>query len=119
MKILHPGQRTPFFKAVTLGRNSITEKEERLIPLVCYYLSKKKPSNYIRIEVPIYFYNQDPDLVEKAIEIVAWQHELGNKAPFVQLTADRMCQVDSEKRLIEKNIKGHLFKNNIDKTEKY
>ena len=64
-------------------------------------------------------WERDPKKVEKAISIVAWQHELGHRAPLVQLASDLRCQLGYEKAILEKQTISHLYKNNLDFPEDY
>ena len=118
-RLLHPGYRTPLMEAVPRSRKRVVKKEPRLMPLTCYYLSKHQPHTYIRIEVPKFMWERDPKKVEKAISIVAWQHELGHRAPLVQLASDLRCQLGYEKAILEKQTISHLYKNNLDFPEDY
>lgn len=118
-RILKPGQRTPLMEAVPVARQRIVKMEERLMPLSCYYLSKHQPHTYIRIEIPKFMYNRDKDAVNKAINVVAWQHELGHKAPLVQMAADMRCQLDYERHVLEKQTIAYLHKSNLDFPEDF
>lgn len=122
-RILKPGQRTPLFEAIPVSRKNVVDPtaggEERLTPLTCYYLSKHKPHTYIRLEVPKIMWDRNQDAVKEAFQIVAWQHELGHRAPLVQLAADERCQLQYEKQILEKQTAAALFKNNLDFPEKY
>lgn len=118
-RILRPGFRTPLMEAVPRARKSVVEMEKRLMPLTCYYLSKHQPQTYIRIEIPKFMWERDRSRVERAISIVAWQHELGHKAPLVQLAADMRCQLAYEKTILEKQTLSILYKNRLDFPEEY
>lgn len=99
-RILSPGERTPLIKAIPIARRNYVKEHEEFFPLVCYYMRKNKPHNVIRLEVPIFMFNRDKEAVYKAIAVVAWQFELGEKAPLVQLEADKQCQIGSEIELL-------------------
>jgi len=118
-KILKPGQRTPFIAAVPRARTQIVKENKRLTPLVCYYYSRHRPNTFIRLEVPKFMYERNKEMVEKAIQIVAWQHEIGHRAPLVQLTADERCQLGPEKKIIENQIRGSLARKDINLSEIY
>jgi hypothetical protein len=121
-RILHPGFRTPLMEAVPRSRKAVVSDnggEPRLTPLTCYYLSRHKPYTYIRIEIPKFMWERDKNRVNKAISIVAWQHELGHKAPLVQMTADIRCQVGYEKDILEKQTLSYLYKNGLNFPENY
>ncbi len=118
-KILKPGQRTPFIAAVPRARKKIVEDNERLTPLVCYYYSRHRPNTFIRLEVPKFMYERNKEMVEKAIQIVAWQHEMGHRAPLVQLAADERCQLGPEKKIVENQIRGSLARRDINLSEIY
>ena len=118
-RILKPGYRTPLMEAVPRSRQKVVEIEKRLMPLTCYYLSWHQPHTYIRIEVPKFMWLNNKDSVEKAISIVAWQHELGHKAPLVQLASDLRCQLGYEKSILEKQTISYLHKNKLDFPEDY
>lgn len=118
-RILKPGFRTPMMEAVPRSRKAVVENEPRLMPLTCYYLSQHQPYTFIRIEIPKFMWERDKSKVEKAISVVAWQHELGHKAPLVQLTADIRCQLGYEKDILEKQTLSYLYKNGLNFPENY
>lgn len=118
-KILHPGQRTPLMAAVPRARNQITKDEPRLMPLVCYYYSRMKPHTFIRLEVPKFMWDQNKDMVNEALKITAWQHELGHKAPLVQLFADKFSRLLSEKAILERKIDKKLDESGLVLPEAY
>ena len=89
------------------------------MPLSCYYLSRHRPHTYIRIEVPKFMWERDSHRVEKAIQLVCWQHELGHKAPLAQLFAHKLCQLDYEKSLLEKRTLAALRERNLNFPEEY
>lgn len=101
-RIINPGERTPLIKAIPVARRNYIKNNMSLFPLVCYYMRKTKPHNIIRLEVPIFMFNRNPEAVYKAISIVAWQFELGVKAPLVQLAADERCQISHELTLLKR-----------------
>ena len=123
-RILKPGFRTPLIKAVPIARQGACKKASEelfrdFMPLNCYYRGKTKPQTFIRIEVPYFMYVENKELVEEAISIVAWQHELGGKAPYIQLVADDLCQLQYEKELLEKQTIAALSKKKLDLAERY
>lgn len=123
-RVLKPGYRTPLIKAVPIARQGACKKASEelfrdFMPLNCYYRGKIKPQTFIRIEVPYFMYEENKELVEEAIAVVAWQHELGGKAPYVQLVADDLCQLQYEKELLEKQTLAALSKKNLDLAERY
>lgn len=118
-RILRPGYRTPLMEAVPRSRKQVVNLEPRLMPITCYYLSKHQPHTYIRIEIPKFMWERNRTEVKKAISIVAWQHELGHRAPLVQLASDLRCQLSYEKNVLEKQTLAYLYKNNLDFPEDY
>lgn len=118
-RILKPGYRTPLMEALPVARQQVVAIEPRLMPLSCYYLSQHQPHTYIRLEIPKFMWERDKRKVDDAIKIVAWQHELGHRAPLVQLAADRRCQLTSEKNILEKQTLSVLFKKQLDFPEDY
>ena len=118
-RVLKPGYRTPLMVAVPIARSGIVEKDSRLKPLSCYYLSRNRPHTYIRMEVPIYKWKEDTEAVKQAIKIVAWQHELGHAAPFVQMQADTLCDLSAERKVLENQTAAALSRNNLDFLEDY
>lgn len=118
-RILKPGYRTPLMEALPVARKQVVDLEERLMPLACYYLSRNQPYTYIRLEIPRFMWQKNPDKVEQAIQIVAWQHELGHKAPLVQLAADKRCQLGPERLILEKQTIAALNKHNLEFPEPY
>ena len=118
-RILKPGQRTPLMEAVPVARQKIVTLEPRFMPVTCYYLSNHQPHTYIRIEIPKFMYDRNPKAIENAISIVAWQHELGHRAPLVQMAADMRCQLGYEKQILEKQTIAYLHSNNLDFPEDY
>ncbi len=64
-------------------------------------------------------YENNKQLVEEAIAIVAWQHELGGKAPYIQLVADDLCQLNYEKELLEKQTLAALSIKKLQLAEQY
>jgi hypothetical protein len=122
-RILKPGQRTPLFAAVPVSRQKVVDTKmggnPQLTPLSCYYLSRHRPHTYIRMEIPQFMWENDPKAVEEAIQIVAWQHEIGHKAPLVQLAADDRCQLQYEKQILEKQTTAALSKFKLDFPEEY
>lgn len=123
-RILKPGHRTPFIKAVPIARKGTCEKateelQKDFMPLCCYYRGKTRPQTFIRIEIPFFMYENNKQLVEEAIAVVAWQHELGGKAPYIQLVADDLCQLNYEKELLEKQTLAALSNKNLQLAEQY
>lgn len=123
-RILKPGHRTPFIKAVPIARRGTCEKatdelQKDFMPLCCYYRGKTRPQTFIRIEIPFFMWERNKKLVEDAIAIVAWQHELGGKAPYIQLVADDLCQLNYEKELLEKQTLAALSSKNLELAEQY
>lgn len=123
-RILKPGHRTPFIKAVPIARKGTCEKateelQKDFMPLCCYYRGKTRPQTFIRIEIPFFMYKNNKQLVEEAIAVVAWQHELGGKAPYIQLVADDLCQLNYEKELLEKQTLAALSNKNLQLAEQY
>lgn len=118
-RLLYPGFRTPLMEALPVARQAVVAEEPRLMPLSCYYLSKHQPHTYIRIEVPRFMWERSQEKVLKAISIVAWQHELGHKAPLVQLASDLRCQLGYEKNILEKQTISYLHRNHLDFPEDY
>ena len=110
-RLLKPGERTPLFKAIPIARQAVVSEESgdpKLTPLTCYYLSRTKPHTYLRLEIPLLFYERDPKKIEEAISVVAWQHELGRIAPLIQVVADERCQLSSEKTIIQRQTEAAL-----------
>lgn len=122
-RLLRPGFRTPFMEAIPVARKAIVDDaqggDSRFTPLSCYYLSKHQPHTYIRLEVPKFMWEADKERVLKAVSIVAWQHELGHRAPLVQLAADLRCQLAYEKGILEKQTVSYLHRNDLDFPEDY
>lgn len=123
-RILKPGHRTPFIKAVPIARidtcKQATEELQRdFMPLCCYYRGVIRPQTFIRIEVPFFMYQNNKSLVEEAIAIVAWQHELGAKAPYIQLVAEDLCQLTYEKQLLENQTLAALNNKKLELAETY
>lgn len=110
-RLLKPGERTPLFKAIPIARQPVVAEgtgDPKLTPLTCYYLSRTKPHTYLRLEIPMLFYERDTRKVEEAISVVAWQHELGRIAPLVQVVADERCQLTSEKVILQRKTEAAL-----------
>lgn len=107
-RLLKPGERTPLFKAIPIARQSVVAEDPALTPLTCYYLSRTRPHTYLRLEIPLLFFEQDPVKIEEAISVVAWQHELGRSAPLIQVVADERCQLASEKIIIQRQTEAAL-----------
>jgi hypothetical protein len=118
-KILKPGQRTPLLEAVPRSRIAVVKEEPRFMPLTCYYYSRHRPHTFIRMEIPKFMWEQYPALVEEAITLVAWQHELGHKAPLVQMMAGQQCQLQSEKHILERVTLARLSQQGIEFPESY
>lgn len=123
-RILKPGHRTPLIKAIPIARQGACKKatdelHRDFMPLCCYYRGKTRPQTFIRIEIPFFMYENNKQLVEEAIAVVAWQHELGGKAPYIQLVADDLCQLNYEKELLEKQTIAALSIKNLQLAEQY
>ncbi len=123
-RILNPGYRTPFIKAVPVQRQGVCKKALNdlsydFTPLNCYYRGKTRPQTFIRIEIPFFMWERNKELVTEAISVVAWQHELGGKAPYIQLVADDLCQLNYEKELLEKQTLAALSNKNLELAEQY
>src|SRR5690606_9918374 len=88
-------------------------------PLCCYYRGRTRPQTFIRLEIPFYMWSQNKSLVEEAVSIVCWQHELGGKAPYIQMVADDLCQLQHEKELLENQTVAALTLKNLDLAEQY
>lgn len=123
-RILKPGFRTPFIKAVPIARQGACQKateelQKDFMPLCCYYRGKTRPQTFIRIEIPFFMWEKNKTLVEEALAVVAWQHELGGKAPYIQLVADDLCQLNYEKELLEMQTLAALNNKNLELAEQY
>ncbi|MDE2721622.1 DNA double-strand break repair nuclease NurA [Candidatus Palauibacter polyketidifaciens] len=118
-RIMSPGDRTPLVRAVPRARRKVVDQEEELAPLVCYYLSRSRPHRYIRMEVPQFMWERDCEKVEWALRLVAWQHELGRKAPLIQMQADRCCQLTSEISRLRWRATAALHNSNLNIPEVY
>ncbi|HQV61535.1 MAG TPA: DNA double-strand break repair nuclease NurA [Chitinophagaceae bacterium] len=123
-RILKPGHRTPFIKAVPVARIGVCNQlkddlNKDFTPLCCYYRGKTRPQTFIRIEIPFFMYENNKQLIEEAIAVVAWQHELGGKAPYIQLVADDLCQLNYEKELLEKQTLAALSNKKLELAEQY
>ena len=118
-RILKPGQRSPFMAATPIARSSIVAKEPRLEPVSCYYLSRTRPHTYIRLEIPRFMWEQNPDMVEYAIKITAWQHELGRAAPLALIAADEQCSLSGEREILERRTDKALWDRELDILEDY
>jgi hypothetical protein len=64
-------------------------------------------------------YQNNKNLINDAISVVAWQHELGGKAPYIQMVADDLCQLNYEKELLEKKTTAALNSKNLNLAEQY
>lgn len=118
-RILKPGYRTPLIKAVGRARSWIVQEEERLAPLACYYMRRESPNTVIRLEIPRFMWERSPQKVNEAISIVAWQLDLGVKAPYIQIKADELCQLNSEIELLRMQTSSKLFEKKIYLSEVY
>lgn len=123
-RILLPGHRTPLIKAVPIARKGICEKASEeltkdLAPLTCYYRGRTRPQTFIRMEIPCFMWERNKQMVEDAIRIVAWQHELGGNVPYIQIVADDLCQLQHEKELLELQTMAALSSKNLQLAEKY
>jgi hypothetical protein len=123
-RLLKPGYRTRFVKAVPIQRQGVCRKalselSRDFTPLHCYYRGKTRPQTFIRIEIPFFMWERNKLLVEEALSVVAWQHELGGKAPYIQLVADDLCQLNYEKELLEKQTLAALSDKNLELAEQY
>lgn len=111
-RIISPGERTPLIQAIPVARRNYVSKEHSgnpdLFPLVTYYMRRSKPHNVIRLEIPIFMYKRDPQAVKDAISVVAWQFEIGAKAPLVQLAADERCQISHEIKLLKRQTSSMI-----------
>jgi hypothetical protein len=112
-RILKPGYRTPLIEAVGRARRSIVEEQEDLAPLACYYMSRQKPNTIIRMEIPRFMWERNKDLVNIAISFVAWQLDLGLKAPYIQLVADEQSQLKSEITSLRYQASAKLYEKNL------
>jgi hypothetical protein len=123
-RILKPGHRTPFIKAVPLARQGVCQKAKKelfkdITPLNCYYRGKIRPQTFIRLEIPFFMWAANPTFIERAISIVAWQHELGGKAPYIQMVADDLCQLQYEREMLEKQTIASLSDKKLELAEQY
>ncbi|MFB6145968.1 MAG: DNA double-strand break repair nuclease NurA [Candidatus Nanohaloarchaea archaeon] len=103
-KIVEPGERTPFIEAVNLQRSSLVEEEPALKPVSCYYLTRNRPYEFIKIEFPKLMWENDDFDIERALRLVVWQHELGGEIPLVQEWADNLCQLDDQENILRDKI---------------
>lgn len=123
-RILKPGYRTAFIKAVPIQRQGVCKKalselSRDFTPLCCYYRGKTRPQTFIRIEIPYFMWERDKNLINEALAVVAWQHELGGKAPYIQLVADDLCQLNYEKELLEKQTMAAINFKKLELAEQY
>lgn len=116
-KILKPGQRTPFIKAIPYNRIKLTQENPDLEPICCYYMRSRKPHSIIRLEFPRKFLLDES--LEWGIQCVAWQHELGTRIPQIQEFADEQCQVSSEAEILRKITASQLLINGLETIEVY
>ena len=112
-RILKPGYRTPLIEAVGRARSSIVEEQEDLAPLACYYMSRQIPNTIIRMEIPKFMWDKNKDFVNIAISLVAWQLDLGLKAPYIQLVADEQSQLNSEILSLKYQATAKLYEKNL------
>lgn len=103
-KIIKPGQRTPFIEAVNLQRSQLVKQEPGLKPVSCYYLTRNKPHEFIKIEFPKLMWSNDKYDIEKALRLIVWQHELGGDIPLVQDWAHKVCQLDDQEHILRDKI---------------
>jgi len=87
--------------------------------LHCFYRGKIKPQSYIRMEVPYFMWEKNKDMIEEALAIVAWQHELGGGTPFIQSVAEDLCQLNHERDLLEKQTLAALNSKQLDLAQQY
>lgn len=123
-RILQPGFRTPLIKAVPIARKGVCDRAKDelsrdITPLHCYYRGKIRPQTFIRMEVPYFMWEANKALIEEALSIVAWQHELGGNMPFIQSVADDLCQLNHEKELLEKQTLAALILKQLDLAKQY
>ena len=118
-RVLKPGCRTPLFIAVPVARKEIVEQDKGLTPVSCYYRSRCRPYNYIRMELPLSKWEESTESANQAIKIAAWQHELGHSAPLVQLEADNQCDLSAERRILELQTDSALSQNGLNLLETY
>lgn len=123
-RILQPGHRTPLIKAVPIARKGVCDKAKDelcrdITPLHCYYRGKIRPQSFIRMEVPFFMWDENKELVEEALSIVAWQHELGGNMPFIQSVVEDLCQLNYEKELLEKQTLAALNLKQLDLAQQY
>ena len=118
-RILKPGQRSPFMAATPVARSGIVKEDSRLEPISCYYLSRARPHTYVRLEIPKFMWERNPDAVEYAVKITAWQHELGRAAPLVLMAADEQCELSGEREILERRTDEALWDKGLDILQDY
>lgn len=124
-KILRPGYRTPLIEYIEKTRiAAIINKDpkiktgvEGLKPVTCYYQSRSKPYNFIRIEIPKFMWDEDRNLTLFAISVAIWQHELGITKPIVLQAAEDRCNLRHDKRVIEQQLQAAFDKKNLELIE--
>ncbi|MFZ7116560.1 MAG: hypothetical protein ACO1G9_14355 [Bacteroidota bacterium] len=114
-KILKPGFRTPLIEYIEPTREGAINEEglEGLKPITCYYHKRSKPYNFIRIEIPKFFWEKDKELVEFAIAVTVWQHELGGDKPLVLKATEERCSLSNEKWVVEQQMKAAFDKKEL------
>lgn len=114
-KILKPGYRTPLIEYIEPTREGAINQSglEGLKPLTCYYHKHSKPYNFVRLEIPKFMWEKDKELVEFAISVAVWQHELGGDKPLVLKAAADRCDLTHEKWVIEQQMKAAFDKKKL------
>ena len=114
-KILKPGFRTPLIEYIEPTREAAIDQPgfEGLKPITCYYHKRSKPYNFVRLEIPKFMWDKDQALVEFAISVALWQHELGGDKPLVLKAAAERCELAHEKWVIEQQMKAAFDKKKL------
>ncbi len=118
-KILRPGTRIPLIEYIEPTREAAINDpmHEGLRPLTCYYHKRSRPFNFVRLEVPKFFWEKNKALVEFAMSVAFWQHELGGDKPLVLKAADERSDLTHEKWVIEQQMKAIFDKKELDLIE--
>ncbi|MEQ9231587.1 MAG: DNA double-strand break repair nuclease NurA [Cyclobacteriaceae bacterium] len=105
-KVIPPGHRSPFVEFIEPTRvGAISEPGmEGLVPITCFYHKKSKPHSFLRIEIPKMFWENNPEQVEFAISVVAWQHELGGGFPLVLQAAKEQSSLSHDRMILEQQM---------------
>ena len=114
-KILKPGYRTPMIEYIEKTREGVVNEEhlKGLRPITCIYHKRNRPHSFLRLEMPKFMWDSDPEGAELAIAIAIWQFEMESTKPLVIKAALDQSDLSHDRWVVEQQMKAAFEKKEL------